>query len=150
MQKDQWRLIAPLNFPRSGSALCSFQNKYIFSIGGRVNQNQIVDVIEVYDISRDVWQNLSTHLVDRTQWVAAYMGNAYQITENEILIFGGKSMLTEQIFNGCFLLDVERMTITEKGGMVNPCSFMNVPLVFNQNLYAYGNDTYIHLYHIPE
>jgi hypothetical protein len=48
------------------------------------------------------------------------------------------------------MVDLEKMTITEKGGMVNPCSFMNNPLVFNQNLYAYGNDIYIHKYIIPE
>ena len=42
------------------------------------------------------------------------------------------------------------MQITERGGLVNPCSFMNVPLVFNGNLYAYGNDIYVHKYSITE
>lgn len=42
------------------------------------------------------------------------------------------------------------MAIREKGSLVNPCSFMNTPLVFNHCLYAYGNDIYIHRYNIPE
>ena len=78
------------------------------------------------------------------------MGLAYQITENEILIFGGKSALTFQIFNGCFVFDVEQMQIKERGSLVNPCSFMNTPLVFNRSLYAYGNDIFVHKYDIPE
>ena len=78
------------------------------------------------------------------------MSLAYQITDNEILIFGGKSALTFQIFNGCFVFDVEKMEIREKGKLVNPCSFMNTPLVFGGNLYAFGNDIYIHKYSIAE
>ncbi len=78
------------------------------------------------------------------------MSNAYQITDKEIMIFGGKSALTFQIFDGVFVLDLERMQIKERGTLVNPCSFMNTPLVFNHTLYAYGNDVYIHKYHIPE
>lgn len=78
------------------------------------------------------------------------MSNAYQVTDKEIMIFGGKSALTFQIFDGVFIFDLERMVIKERGTMVNPCSFMNTPLVFNHTLYAYGNDIYIHKYHIPE
>jgi hypothetical protein len=54
-QKDKWKIIAPLNVPRSGVALCSFKNQYLFAFGGRINQKQIVDVVEVYDIKRNVW-----------------------------------------------------------------------------------------------
>ncbi len=78
------------------------------------------------------------------------MSLAYQITDNEIMIFGGKSALTSQIFNGCFVFDAEKMEIREKGKLVNPCSFMNTPLVFGGNLYAFGNDIYIHKYKIAE
>jgi hypothetical protein len=78
------------------------------------------------------------------------MSNAYQITDKEIMIFGGKSALTYQIFDGVFVFDLERMVIKERGSLVNPCSFMNTPLVFNHHLYAYGNDMYVHRYNIPE
>ena len=49
-----------MNYPRSGSALCTFKDKYLFSIGGRVDQNTIVDDIEVYDIVRDSWLNITS------------------------------------------------------------------------------------------
>jgi hypothetical protein len=88
--------------------------------------------------------------VNKTEWVPAYMGLAYQITDNEILLFGGKSAITFNIFNGCFVFDIEKMEIKERGSLVNPCSFMNTPLVFNKTLYAYGNDVYVHCYDIPE
>lgn len=54
-QKDKWKVIAPLNIARSGVALCSFKNQYLFAFGGRVDQKRIVDVIEVYDIKRNSW-----------------------------------------------------------------------------------------------
>lgn len=149
VQKNKWKMISSLNVARSGSTLCSFKDNYLFSIGGRVDQSKIVDVIEVYDIMRDTWLNITPQLADRVQWIASYMGNAYQITENQIMIFGGKSQITGQVFSGVFLLDMEKLTIVEKGSMTNPCSFMNVPLVFNQVMYAYGNDHLIHIYNIP-
>ena len=88
--------------------------------------------------------------MDKTSWIPGYMSLAYQITDNEILIFGGKSALTFQIFNGCFVFDVQKMEIKEKSKLVNPCSFMNTPLVFGGNMYAFGNDIYIHKYNIAE
>jgi hypothetical protein len=36
-QKDKWKMIAPLRVPRSGVALCSFKNQYLFAFGGRVD-----------------------------------------------------------------------------------------------------------------
>jgi hypothetical protein len=149
-QKNKWKAIAPLNVPRSGVALCSFKNQYLFSFGGRVDQKRIVDVIEVYDIKRNAWQVIPAEGCDKSKWIPGYMSNAYQITDKEIMIFGGKSGLTFQIFDGVFVIDLERMQIKERGSLVNPCSFMNTPLVFNHTLYAYGNDVYIHKYHIPE
>ena len=139
-----------MRVPRTGVSLCTFKNNYIFAFGGRVDQKRIVDTIEVYDISRNVWQEIENSYIDKTKWVPAYMGLAYQITDNEIILFGGKSAITFQIFNGCFVFDVEKMEIKEQGSLVNPCSFMNTPLVFNNNLYAYGNDIYVHCYNIPE
>jgi hypothetical protein len=149
-QKNKWKPIASMNVARSGAALCSFKNQYLFSFGGRVDQKRIVDTIEIYDIKKNTWQEIQASNIDKTKWIPAYMSNAYQITDKEIMIFGGKSALTFQIFDGVFVLDLERMQIKERGTLVNPCSFMNTPLVFNHTLYAYGNDVYIHRYHIPE
>lgn len=149
-QKDKWKQIDDMRVPRTGVSLCTFKNNFIFAFGGRVDQKRIVDTIEVYDISRNVWQEIDGSQADKTTWVPAYMGLAYQITDNEILLFGGKSAITFQIFNGCFVFDVEKMEIKERGSLINPCSFMNTPLVFNNNLYAYGNDVYVHCYNIPE
>lgn len=83
-----------MRVPRTGVSLCAFKNNYIFSFGGRVDQKQIVDTIECYDISRNIWQEIPTPIVDKSKWVPAYMGLAYQITDNEIMIFGGKSAVT--------------------------------------------------------
>jgi hypothetical protein len=66
-----------MNVPRSGAALCSFKNQYLFSFGGRVDQKRIVDVIEIYDIKRNVWQEISTGVCDKNKWIPAYMSNAY-------------------------------------------------------------------------
>lgn len=44
-----------MTVPRTGAALCSFKNQYLFSFGGRIDQKNIVDVIEVYDIKKNAW-----------------------------------------------------------------------------------------------
>ena len=150
IQKDQWKQIDSLRVARSGVALSSFKNNYIFAFGGRVDQKTIVDTIECYDISKNVWQEITGPQIEKSNWIPGYMSLSYQITDNEIIIFGGKSALTQQIFNGCFVFDAQSMTITEKGKLVNPCSFMNTPLVFGGHLYAFGNDIYIHKYNIAE
>ena len=94
VQKDKWKEISPMTIPRSGVALCSFKNQYIFAFGGRVDQKTIVDVIEVFDIKRNSWQEIPSSICDKTKWIPGYMSLAYQITEKEIMIFGGKSALT--------------------------------------------------------
>ncbi len=76
-QKDKWKVIDEMRVPRTGVSLCAFKNNYMFAFGGRVDQKKIVDTIECYDISRNVWQEIPTQLVDKTKWVPAYMGLAY-------------------------------------------------------------------------
>mmetsp|Transcript_5548 Transcript_5548/g.9486 ORF Transcript_5548/g.9486 Transcript_5548/m.9486 type:complete len:507 (+) Transcript_5548:963-2483(+) len=146
-KKNQWKQIDSLRVPRSGVALSAFKNNYIFAFGGRVDQKTIVDFVECYDISKNVWQEIDIRSSGGSaQYVPGYMSNAYQITDNEIIIFGGKSALTQQVFNGCFVFDVEKLEIKERGKLLNPSSFMNTPLVFNGSLYAFGNDMFIHQY----
>ena len=128
--------------------MCAFNDQYLFAFAGRVNQKEYVDVIEAYDTKRNTWKVFDG--VDKKQWVPGYMSVAYQITSNEMIIFGGKSALMNQIFDGVFVFDLENMEVKERSSLVNPCSFMNTPLVFNQSIYCYGNDVYVHKYSIPE
>jgi len=76
-QKDKWKLIAEMRVPRTGVSLCTFKNNFIFAFGGRVDQKRIVDTIEVYDISRNVWQEIVSPQVDKMSWVPSYMGLAH-------------------------------------------------------------------------
>jgi len=55
IQKDQWKQIDSLRVARSGVALCAFKNNFLFAFGGRIDQKNIVDTIECYDISKNVW-----------------------------------------------------------------------------------------------
>jgi len=147
IQKNEWKQIDNLRVARSGVALSAFKNDFIFAFGGRIDRETYVNTIECYSISKNIWQEINC---DKSQWIQGYMSLAYQITDNEIMIFGGKSALTSQVFNGCFVFDVQKNEIREKGKLVNPCSFMNTPLVFGGNLYAFGNDIFIHKYKIAE
>jgi len=60
IQKDQWKQIDSLRIARSGVALSAFKNNFVFAFGGRVDQKNIVDTIECYDISKNVWQEIVT------------------------------------------------------------------------------------------
>lgn len=55
VQKNEWKQIDSLRVARSGVALCAFKNNYLFAFGGRVDKDNIVDTIECYSISKNVW-----------------------------------------------------------------------------------------------
>lgn len=62
---------------RSGVALSAFKNNYIFAFGGRIDQKNIVDTIECYNISKNVWQEVQSPSINKQDWIPGYMSLAY-------------------------------------------------------------------------
>jgi hypothetical protein len=74
------------------------------------------------------------------------MSLAYQISDSEIMVFGGKSSMTNLITKSAFIYDIQTGKFKDTLPLGNPSSFMNTPLVFDRTLYVYGNDIHIHAY----
>ena len=141
---DAWIQCAPLKFPRSGVGLSSFNNRYLFAFGGRNEHRQIMDVIEVYSIEKNEWSQLPH--VDKTNWVSSYMSLSQQINETEIMIMGGMSQLSNIITKNTYVFNVETGKFRDGPPLGNPSSFMNATLIFNNQIFVYGNDNNIHRY----
>ena len=49
-----------------------------------------VDSIEVYNMKLNSWK-MAPYDRDRSVWVPAYLAAGFQVSEREVLIFGGKT-----------------------------------------------------------
>ncbi len=89
---NKWAGIADMNIPRAGAAFCVFQKTFILAFGGRNKfENDVppIDSIEVYNIKMNQWKYAP---YDRSSnWVPTYLAAAFQVSEREVLIFGGKA-----------------------------------------------------------
>jgi hypothetical protein len=139
---NKWQPLASMNVGRAGVGLCSFDNNYLYAFGGRNEQRVMLPSIEVYSIRDDEWRELDFAVKDN--WIPCYMSLAYQISEEEILIFGGKSQKTQLVCNETYIFNVESGTFRDGPPLRNPSSFMNSIISWKDHLYVFGNDVFIH------
>lgn len=140
--KNKWTSIASMNIGRAGVGLCSFDNTYLYAFGGRNEQRVILPAIEIYKIATDEWREIDYAVNDN--WIPCYMSLAHQIAENEILVFGGKSAKTQLVSKETYIFNVDTGEFKDGPPLRNPSSFMNAIISWNDNLYVFGNDVYIH------
>lgn len=140
--KNKWMPIASLNVGRAGVGLCSVNNSYLYAFGGRNEQRTILPAIEIYNIAKDEW--LEIDYAAKDNWIPCYMSLAHQITENEILVFGGKSAKTQLVSKESYIYDIETGEFKDGPPLRNPSSFMNSIISWKDHLYVFGNDVYIH------
>ncbi len=140
--KNKWTPIASLNTGRAGVGLCSVDNSYLYAFGGRNEQRVILSAIECYNIATDEWKEIEYSQKDN--WIPCYMSLAHQISENEILIFGGKSAKTQLVSKESYIYNIEDGEFIDGPPLRNPSSFMNSIISWKNNLYVFGNDVYIH------
>ena len=77
------------------------------------------------------------------------MSLAHQISENEIMVFGGKAknnVVTKQ----AYVFNTETYTIKEGPHLRNPSSFMNTLVSYDDHFYVFGNDVYIHRFSLVD
>jgi len=140
--KNKWTPIASLNVGRAGVGLCSVDNSYLYAFGGRNEQRIILSAIECYNIATDEWKEVEYQ--QRDSWIPCYMSLAHQISENEILVFGGKSGQTQLVSKESYIYNIETGEFIDGPPLRNPSSFMNSIISWKDNLYVFGNDVYIH------
>uniref|UniRef100_A0A7S3P022 Attractin/MKLN-like beta-propeller domain-containing protein n=1 Tax=Euplotes crassus TaxID=5936 RepID=A0A7S3P022_EUPCR len=140
--KNKWTPIASLNIGRAGVGLCTVDNTYLYAFGGRNEQRVILSAIECYNIATDEWKEVEFQQKDN--WIPCYMSLAHQISENEIIVFGGKSGKTQLVSKESYIYNIETGEFIDGPPLRNPSSFMNSIISWKDNLYVFGNDVYIH------
>jgi hypothetical protein len=78
------------------------------------------------------------------------MSLAHQISEQEILIFGGKSAKTQLVSKESYIYNIESGEFIDGPPLRNPSSFMNSIISWKNNLYVFGNDVYIHRFSLVD
>lgn len=78
-------IINNLNIARSHHSMCTYNNDYIFSLGGENRYESLLDTIERYSVIQDVWEILSVKMPLKMECVGCIQYN------NEILVLGGYS-----------------------------------------------------------
>lgn len=147
--QNVWTPIANLNIGRAGSAVCSFDNEFIYCFGGRNGQQQIIPEIEVYSVNSDKWMLLPIDISQMNLgWIPGYMALAHQITESEIIVFGGKSL--NVVTKEAYVFNTETFSFSKGPALRNPSSFMNFLVTHGTHFYAFGNDNYIHRFSLTD
>lgn len=131
-----------MNVGRAGAGLCSFDNKYLYAFGGRNGRRNVLSAIECYSVDKDIWRKVD--YAQKENWIPCYMSLAHQISESEILVFGGKSAKTQLVSRESYVFNVETGEFKDGPPLRNPSSFMNAIICHEDHLYVFGNDVYIH------
>ena len=132
---DKWVLQSPLNEAREGSALSAFGEQYIYCAGGR-NLQRVLNSIECLDIAnlKMGWEAFKV----RESWMGSYFSGAFQVSEQELLIFGG-TLGEGRVKKECYLFNVEnrdmRVIATLKRA---DCFFSRHKKIYKDMAYAIG------------
>ena len=81
--------ISPMNYEACSFACCSFNGRYIYKFGGYSGENQIIDIIEVYDEKQGKWNIVNSVIQYQGSIMPLASSAAIQITSNEIMVMGG-------------------------------------------------------------
>ena len=125
--------------PKAGMAVSSFNEKYIFVIGGKAPKiKDFLSEVDVYDITKDSWSQLNYLQTESCPAEGFYYSGAYQCSSREIMIIGGTTDQTRS--DKSWMLDVTDGSLREGPGLKQAGYFINSCYYVDGFLYAYGNE----------
>jgi hypothetical protein len=153
---NTWKEVPEMIHERAGHSLCLLNEKYLFAIGGKNNESQHLTSIEVLDVSKlDVngqgiaWKEINYIDKENSPWDGAYQCQSCQISEQEILIFGGRSSEKQEFsLPISYKLNVTNGDFEEGPPLANVCSYVNNMMCCEKMLYGYATDTQVYKYSI--
>jgi hypothetical protein len=117
--------------PANSPTCCVFANRFIYKFGGNQQDGSLVQLIERYDITRNLWEHIDPKLDEHEiqnfdQYRTSHNHRIYQyaacsqINQNSILVFGGYDQ-ENQGTSFSFLLTLdENQESTIQGTYVKP------------------------------
>ncbi len=110
LTNKKWEKMPNLNISRLNPSLCIYNNNYLYAIKG-TNKIESIDSIEFINIKNmsDSW-NLFKPFDPGFSWFGCDSSLAITISENNILIFGGRDR-NGKLFHHSFILNTETKTV---------------------------------------
>jgi len=125
IRNDTWEEIASLNVGSNNPCACTFNDRYIYKFGGKIDDTRLCNYIERYSPAIDKWTIVQYEVYGEpihTGGSNLLLSSAAccQINEKEILVFGGTHADYSQKSNSSFVLHVEK---EPKRGEDNPHTY---------------------------
>lgn len=149
VDNDKWEVMAPMNEARSGVGLCVFNLNYLFAFGGRNADNFHMTTIESYDISKNIWRQI-TYAKSDIWDEGAYLCQAYQISKEKMIIFGKSAPPTDHEIKSCFEFSPSTGEFEESYQLAQHSAFVNSGICYNDALYFVGRSFKIHKFNLAD
>ena len=133
---DRWEPIANLLFKGIQLNLCAFQGRYIYSFGGYGHDSRYSKEILQYTILTNIWITIKEKSNSSFPYQGA--GGSVQISQEEILIFGGVNSPPQNSFRfspngGLLCKTVEKLDLFENFSTPPLAVIKGVVYLFSQN-----------------
>eukprot|EP01022_Parablepharisma_sp_SALTPOND_P017057 TRINITY_DN2644_c1_g1_i1.p1 TRINITY_DN2644_c1_g1~~TRINITY_DN2644_c1_g1_i1.p1 ORF type:complete len:529 (+),score=49.98 TRINITY_DN2644_c1_g1_i1:7119-8705(+) len=150
LKKGIWTSIPDLTKPKSNTGVCIF-NEFLYCFGGYLDEDEEERGIERLCISETEdakWEVVP--IAEDGLWKGIQNPGAIQISDREILIFGGKS--DNQAMSQSLIFCPEQNTFEETSTMKHPDTMLGCkPIIFQGKVYAFGcHENYLHVYNVGE
>jgi hypothetical protein len=142
INRNQWSLIAPINKRRyAASAVIAKEINKIYLFGGRSDyHNMMMDDIEEYDISKNVWKIIK--LKAPHEWTPVEVCSTIQIGPGRILVFGGSDASIEDSKHS-YVFHTEDYMLEKTSSLKKAHVFVSAPFMHGNYVFAVGNEYYV-------
>lgn len=141
LEDNQWSTIAPVHKKRYAASAVGFTNNRIYLFGGRSDySNTMVHEIEEYRVDQNEWTILN--IKNANFWVPVEVCACIQISEEEVLIFGGSDARIKDSQNS-LVFRVTDNSFEKRGELKRPQVFVNTPFLYKNHVFALGNEYYM-------
>jgi hypothetical protein len=142
INRNQWSLIAPINKRRyAASAVIAKEINKIYLFGGRSDyHNMMMDDIEEYDISKNIWKIIK--LKAPHEWTPVEVCSTIQIGPGRILVLGGSDASIEDSKHS-YVFHTEDYMLEKTSSLKKAHVFVSAPFMHGNHVFAVGNEYYV-------
>jgi hypothetical protein len=142
INKNTWSVIAAINKKRyAASAVVAKEIDKIYLFGGRSDyHNMMMDDIEEYDISKDLWKIIK--IQGPHEWIPVEVCSTIQICSGKILIFGGSDASIEDSKNS-YIFHTDDYKLEKTSSLKKAHVFVSAPFLHGNYVFAIGNEYYV-------
>lgn len=112
-REDCWTQLPSLKTPCHNSSTCTFNNRYIYRIGGKLDYSKVIERIDRFDVSLNKWEEIHLDFSNIGMASKAYfrinsLSASVQVSYDSILVFGGTLEQYTKKSKGSYLLKIKK------------------------------------------